>query len=40
MLKIKLKDEQKTVDEVVNNIAEGTMNISVGPIKNVKNSIE
>ena len=38
--KNKLKDEQKAVDEVVNNIAEGTVNISVGPIKNVKNSIE
>ena len=38
--KNKLKDEQKAVDEVVNNIAEGTINISVGPIKNVKNSIE
>ena len=38
--KNKLKDEQKAVDEVVNNIAEGSVNISVGPIKNVKNSIE
>jgi len=38
--KNKLKDEQKAVDDVVNNIAEGTINISVGPIKNVKNSIE
>jgi chromosome segregation protein len=37
--KNKLKDEQKAVDEVVNNIAEGTINISVGPITNVKNSI-
>jgi chromosome segregation protein len=37
--KNKLKDEQKAVDEVVNNIAEGTLNISVGPIRNVKNSI-
>ena len=36
----KLKDEQKAVNEVVNNIAEGSINISVGPIKNVKNSIE
>jgi chromosome segregation protein len=34
-----LKEEQKAVDDVVNNIAEGTINISVGPIKNVKNSI-
>ena len=38
--KNKLKDEQKAVDEVVNNIAEGAINISTGPIKNVKNSIE
>ena len=38
--KNKLKEEQKAVDEVVNNIAEGTINISVGPIENVKNSIE
>ncbi len=38
--KNKLKEEQKAVDEVVNNIAEGTINISVGPITNVKNSIE
>ncbi len=37
--KNKLKDEQKAVDEVVSNIAEGTINISMGPIKNVKNSI-
>ena len=38
--KNKLKDEQKAVDEVVNNIADGAINISVGPIKNVKDSIE
>ena len=38
--KNKLKEEQKAVDDVVNNIAEGTINISVGPIKNVKNSID
>jgi chromosome segregation protein len=37
--KNKLKEEQKAVDEVVNNIAEGTINISIGPIKNVQNSI-
>ena len=37
--KNKLKDEQKTIDEVVSKIAEGTINISLGPIKNVKNSI-
>ena len=37
--KNKLKNEQKAVDEVVNNLAEETINISIGPIKNVKNSI-
>ena len=37
--KKELKKEQEAVDEVVNNIADGTINISVGPIKNVKNSI-
>ena len=37
--KNKLKEEQKAVDDVVTNIAEGSINISVGPIKNVKNSI-
>jgi chromosome segregation protein len=38
--KTKLKEEQKAVDDVVNTIAESTINISVGPIKNVKNSID
>ena len=37
--KKKLKKEQEAVDEVVNNIADGALNISIGPIKNVKNSI-
>ncbi len=37
--KNKLKEEQKAVDEVVNNLAKETVNISVGPIKNVKNTI-
>ncbi len=37
--KNKLKEEQKLVDEVVNNLAEETINISVGPIKNIKNTI-
>ncbi|MBD1139450.1 chromosome segregation protein SMC [Pelagibacterales bacterium SAG-MED46] len=37
--KKKLIKEQEAVDEVVNNIAEETINISLGPIKNVKNSI-
>ncbi|MDC0234356.1 chromosome segregation protein SMC [Candidatus Pelagibacter sp.] len=38
--KKKLKDEQKVVDDVVSTIAEATINISTGPIKNVKNSID
>ena len=37
--KKELKKEQEAVDEVVNNIAESTINTSLGPIKNVKNSI-
>ena len=37
--KKELKKEQEAVDEVVNKIAEGTINTSLGPIKNVKNSI-
>ncbi len=37
--KNKLKEEQKAVDEVVNSLAEETINISVGPIRNVKNTI-
>ncbi len=37
--KNKLKKEQKAVDEVVNNLAEETVNISVGPIRNIKNTI-
>src|SRR6056300_369657 len=37
--KKEIKKEQEAVDEVVNNIAEGSINISLGPIKNVKNSI-
>ena len=37
--KKELKKEQEAVDEVVNNIAEGSINTSLGPIKNVKNSI-
>ena len=36
MTKNKLKEEQKAVDEVVNNLAEETVNISVGPIRNIK----
>jgi len=34
-----LKEEQEAVDEVVKNIADGAINISIGPIKNVKNTI-
>ncbi len=37
--KNKLKEEQKSIDEVVNSLAEETVNISVGPIKNVKNTL-
>jgi chromosome segregation protein len=37
--KNKLDEEQKIVDEVVNSIAESTLNISLGPIKNVQNTI-
>ena len=37
--KNRLKEEQKAVDEVVNNLAEETVNISVGPIRNIKNTI-
>jgi chromosome segregation protein len=38
--KRKLSKEQEAVDEVVNTIADGTLNISIGPIKSVKNSID
>ena len=38
--KKELKKEQESVDEVVNNIAEGAVNISIGPITNVQNSIK
>ncbi len=37
--KNKLQEEQKTVDEVVNSLAEESVNISVGPIRNIKNTI-
>ena len=37
--KYKLNEEQKQIDAVVNNIAEGTLNISLGPIENIKSSI-
>ena len=38
--KKKLKEEQKSVDEIINIFADGNINISIGPIKNVKNTIE
>ena len=37
--KNKLNHEQKEVDEVVNNIAESSINISLAPINNIKNNI-
>jgi chromosome segregation protein len=37
--KNKLKEEQKSVDEIINIFADGNINISVGPVKNVKNII-
>ena len=39
MAKDRLKDEQKAVDDVINSFADQTINISLGPIKNVQNSI-
>ena len=37
--KRELKKEQEAVDQVVNNIADIAINVSIGPIKNVKNTI-
>ena len=37
--KNQLKEEQKTVDEIINIFADGNINISVGPIRNVKSTI-
>ena len=34
-----LKDEQKSVDEIINIFADGNINIAIGPIQNVKNTI-
>merc|ERR1712127_278878 len=34
-----LKDEQKSVEEIVNIFADGNINIAIGPIQNVKNTI-
>ena len=38
--KNKLKEEQKSVDEIINVFAEGNINIGVGPIKNARNTID
>ena len=37
--KKKLKDEQNSVDEIINFFADGNINIAVDPIKSVKNTI-
>ncbi len=37
--KKRLNEEQKLIDEVVNNVAKGTLNISLGPIENIKRTI-
>ncbi|MDB0066739.1 AAA family ATPase [Candidatus Pelagibacter sp.] len=37
--KNQLKDEQNSVDEIINIFADGNINIAIGPIKNVKNTI-
>jgi len=37
--KNKLKEEQKSVDEIINIFADGNINIAVGPIKNARNTI-
>ena len=37
--KNKLNEDQKLIDDVVNNIAEGTLNLSLDPIKNMKSTI-
>jgi len=37
--KNRLKEEQKSVDEIINVFADGNINIGVGPIKNVRNTI-
>ncbi len=38
--KNKLKEEQQNVDEIINIFADGNINIGIGPIKNVKNTIK
>ena len=37
--KNKLKEEQKSVDDIISIFADGNINISIGPIKNVQNTI-
>ena len=37
--KNKLDEEQKFIDKAVNNLADGTLNISLGPIENLKSTI-
>ena len=37
--KNKLYQEQKLIDQLVSGVADGTLNISLGPIENVKSSI-
>ena len=37
--KNQLKDEQNSVDEIINVFADGNINIAIGPIQNVKNTI-
>ena len=37
--KNQLKDEQNSVDEIINIFADGNINIAIGPIVNVKNTI-
>ncbi|MDC1344956.1 AAA family ATPase [Candidatus Pelagibacter ubique] len=37
--KNQLNEEQKAVDEIINIFADGNINIAIGPIKNVKNTI-
>ena len=38
--KNKLKEEQNSVDEIINIFADGNININVGPIQNLKNMID
>ena len=37
--KNQLKDEQSSVDKIINIFADGNINIAIGPIQNVKNTI-